>query len=540
MGVFDLMVIVLGLISMGIIIYNMRVTGRVSTSIRAVIRQQGEEAVVFEGQPLRPIVYVADEVVRDDTGTLGERLSNLARSVRLNVTYTTSLFMVDRSRLLARIEDEIKRAEFAYQATRHVRYQERIRFLRNLYNEVVRVHTPYTYRYGVIVWVPPGDPGAEARAEAFRSMVEAEAGVRLERARGGVMEALVPGSESPIVTGESYAGLLANIGEEPGVVVGRDPEGRLVVLDWPRDFETHMGVFGPTGRGKTVFLSGIASQLGAMSDSRLDPFMVAVVDPKGDLARILAPLASRVERLEKGSCVPLPRTRGTAEEIIESILVSRRSPSIRVCEGSLLRRGLVVFDLTGLPNEDRDVAAALIMASLTLEASEDYLPGRVVLVVDEAWRVNLAGARHMILALREGRSRGLYVVYATQSPRDVPEGVLANTGTLVVFGGYTRAYTDAARLLGLDDSRRLLTLPVGVAFLRLKESAPVEVRVFGFHEYVKREPPARAGEGRGVGRNGQEAEAAEGGAGLANLQEPRPHTPGPRKVPAPEPGDAEG
>ena len=64
--------------------------------------------------------------------------------------------------------------------------------------------------------------------------------------------------------------------------------------------------------------------------------------------------------------------------------------------------------------------------------------------------------------------------------------MLNNTGTLIVFGGYTRSYTEAARRLGLDDTRRLLELPVGSAYIKVKDLPPVEARVFGFHEYIKR------------------------------------------------------
>jgi len=541
-GVLDYMIIILATAGMGLILYNMRVTHGFGAGIKAIVSQGGDrEAVYFGGKRLKPVVYVADEVVRDDTGTLGERLASLARSARVNVTYATSMFSVEKSRLLAYIEDEIKRAEFAYHATRHVRYSQRLKFLRNLYYEIVKTHTPYTYRYSVIVWVPDDDPAGEARAEAFKSMVEAEAGVRLERAPPSVLAALAPSESSPLTGRSGYAAILANVGEEPGVIIGRDPEGRLIVMDWPRDFETHVGVFGPTGRGKTVFLAGIAAQLGSRSENRLDPFAVIVVDPKGDLASLLEPVATRVHRVSPGDCIRVPRTTGVAGQLAEAIMASRPGVGVRACEGSLLERGLVVYDLSGLKNEDRDVAASLIIASLAIEASESLLPGRVVLVLDEAWRTNMAEARHFTLMLREGRSRLLHAVYATQSPADLPEGVLENTGTLIVFGGYTRAYTESARLLGIDDARRLLSLPLGTAIVRLKDSAPVEVRVLAFHEYVKREPPPRPQRHGGrVGGNGQEAKAAESGQRLANLQEPSTHTPGPGEVPAAHQGDPQG
>lgn len=441
--------------------------------------------VVFDGKSYEPIVYYSEDPVRDESGRLGERLTNLARSVRVNVTYATTLFKVDKGRLLSYLEDQISKAQFGYQATRHVRYQERIRFLRRLYGEVARTHTPYVHRLLVIVWAPKGDQAARARAEAFKSMVEAEAGVKLERTGESIVEALLPSTASNIVV-EAPPSMFAGSIEAPGVVVGRDADGRLVILDWPRDFETHIGVFGPTGRGKTVLLVGLTLQLASMSDSRMDPYAVVAVDPKGDLARMLRGHASKTIKLREGDCIPLPRLEGAVGEIIEEMLSEHRNSSITPCMGSVVKRGFTLYDLEHLPNEDRDLAASMILSSLAVEASEGPLPGRAVLVIDEAWRLSIGGARHMVWALREGRSRGLHIVYATQSPTDLPDPVLNNTGTLIVFGGYTRSYTEAARRLGLDDTRRLLELPVGSAYIKVKDLPPVEARVFGFHEYIKR------------------------------------------------------
>lgn len=483
---FEILLGGMALVSLMLIVKNTRTASDLKINIsRMASGARDDEEVFFEGERYEPIIYYTEDPVRDETGRLGERLSNLARGVRVNVTYANTLFRVDKGKLLSFLEDQISKAQFGYQATKHVRYSERIKFLKSLYNEVIRTHTPYVHRLLVIVWVPKGDLDAKARAEAFKSMVEAEAGVRLERTRERLLEALLPSTASNIVV-DPPPSMFSGSLEAPGVIVGRDNDGRLVILDWPRDFETHVGVFGPTGRGKTVLLLGIASQLASMSDSRLDPFAVVVVDPKGDLARLLQSQASNTVRLEGGDCIPLPRLEGVVEDILNSILAEYKGSSITPCQGSLLRRGLTLFDLQSLPNEDRDIAASMILSSLAIEASEGTLPGKVVLVLDEAWRLSIGGARHMVWALREGRSKGLHIIYATQSPEDLPDSVLNNTGTLIVFGGYTRSYTEAARRLGLDDTRRLLELPVGSAYIKVKDLPPVEARVFGFHEYIKR------------------------------------------------------
>jgi len=127
---------------------------------------------------------------------------------------------------------------------------------------------------------------------------------------------------------------------------------------------------------------------------------------------------------------------------------------------------------------------------------------------------------HLIWALREGRSKGLHVIYATQSPDDLPDSILTNTGTLIVFGGYTRNYTESARRLGLDDSRKLLELPVGTAMVKIKDLPPIEARLIGFHEYVKRGgATSREESGRRVISIGEKTATAEGRQRNTHLQE---------------------
>ncbi len=507
--IFEIIVGVMAVISLILMARNSQMTRKLQLGIVKAVIQEDKPRIYYEGKVYEPIIYVSESPVRDESGRLGERLVNLARSVRVNVTYTTSLFKAEKGRLLAYLEEQISKAQFAYQATRHIRYSERIRFLRNLYNEVARTHTPYTHRLALMVWVPEGSDDARARAEAFKSMVEVEAGVHLEKITNSkLLEAIIP--DSGIVGSETPSAVFASTSELPGVIIGRDTDGRLVILDWPRDFETHIGVYGPTGRGKTVLLAGITGQLASKSESNLDPFMVIVIDPKGDLSNLTSRLASKVIKLLPGDCIPVPRTEGMAETLLNRVLGSYNEKSIKVCEGSVLRRGLAVYDLTLLPNEDRDIAGALLLTSLVVEASEHGLPGKVVVILDEAWRMSIGDAIHLIWALREGRSKGLHIVYATQSPDDLPDAVLTNTGTLIVFGGYTRSYTEAARRLGLDDARKLLELPVGSAIVKIKDLPPVEARLLGFHEYVKRGDLASKDEPeRRVISFGQEAKAAE-------------------------------
>lgn len=230
-------------------------------------------------------------------------------------------------------------------------------------------------------------------------------------------------------------------------------------------------------------------QLGAMSEARLDPYMVLVVDPKGDLAGLLEPVASKMVKYEDGDCIPLPRADGIAELLIRSSELSSESKGrVGICEGSLVERGLIVYDLSTAKNEDRNMAGSLILSSLVISATEQELPGRVVVIVDEAWRLARGDSFHFRLALREGRSRGLYLVYASQSPGDVPREVIDNTKTIFMFGGYTKGFTEALSMIGAYDPDELLSLPVGHALLKLGDRPPVKVRVIDFASIIKQGP----------------------------------------------------
>lgn len=542
MELVDMIILAIAMASAALLLYNMRITGDIRLPVR-LEPSKGVLRAVIDGRPHRGLVYKGEGLPRGE-GSISQRLVTLAASSRVNVTFISNMVKSSRSKLLKYIEEEIRKTELAYAATKHVKYHERLTFLNNLYRSVARLHTPYTGGLSVIVWIPEGEEDAEKTAEAFKSLVEAELGITLKQVQPRIEEALaVPGGSMSIIVGGEEAPLpLQQPWDRSGITIGTlDDEAQTpVVLSWPGDFEAHMGVYGPTGRGKTVLLAGIASQLGVRSETSLDPYMVIVVDPKGDLASLLSGIATRLEKPTPGECIPLPRLDGTAEYLVRSSLEAGGGrSSIKPCIGTLLGRGLIIYDLSGLPNEDRNVAAALIMASLALEASESRLPGRIALVLDEAWRAAQGSGLHMIMALREGRSKGLHVIYATQSPGDVPQPVADNTRTLAVFGGYTRGYTEMVRRLGLEDSRSLLALPVGMTILRVGDLPPVRVRILDFKKLLKT-PHAGLGIGRERIRDGQTAQAAEGREREPHIHKPQAHPPRPSKVPAPNGGDTQG
>lgn len=99
---------------------------------------------------------------------------------------------------------------------------------------------------------------------------------------------------------------------------------------------------------------------------------------------------------------------------------------------------------------------------------------RYAMVVDEAHRV--AALKAIQLMLREGRSKGLAVVLATQAPADLPDIVDANAQTRICFRlSDAVVASQAARKFDQGDdslAERIRTLGSGEAFVSLGGSAP--------------------------------------------------------------------
>ena len=151
----------------------------------------------------------------------------------------------------------------------------------------------------------------------------------------------------------------------------------------------------------------------------------------------------------------------------------------------------VVFGLSKIPGNGQTtvLAAAFILSALLLRVqSLPPVPNtiRYLAVVDEAHRVK--DFRAVQTMIREGRSKGLAVVLATQQPLDLPEVVSANAQTKICFGlPDATVATMAARRLDPDNPRlaeQIRTLGKSEAFLSLGGEAPVLMRMTqAFRDY---------------------------------------------------------
>jgi DNA helicase HerA-like ATPase len=144
----------------------------------------------------------------------------------------------------------------------------------------------------------------------------------------------------------------------------------------------------------------------------------------------------------------------------------------------------VVFGLSTIPGNGQTtvLAAGFILSALLLKIqSLPPVPNtiRYLVVVDEAHRVS--SFRAIQTMIREGRSKGLAVILATQQPLDLPEVVATNAQTKICFGlPDATVATMAARKLQPDNPRlseQIRTLGVGEAFLSLGGGVPRLVRM---------------------------------------------------------------
>lgn len=144
----------------------------------------------------------------------------------------------------------------------------------------------------------------------------------------------------------------------------------------------------------------------------------------------------------------------------------------------------VVFGLSRIPGNGQTtvLAAGFILSALLLKVQNlPPVPNtiRYVAVVDEAHRV--ASFNAITTMIREGRSKGLAVVLATQQPLDLPDVVAANAQTKICFGLPDATVASmAARKLEPDNPRlpeQIRTLGKGEAFLSLRGEAPRLVRM---------------------------------------------------------------
>ncbi|MDE1833940.1 MAG: ATP-binding protein [Candidatus Micrarchaeota archaeon] len=106
--------------------------------------------------------------------------------------------------------------------------------------------------------------------------------------------------------------------------------------------------------------------------------------------------------------------------------------------GKVINSGLVDLDLSGLPDEKfRALAALFILQTLkekmraqTWSATKGI---KVMVVLDEAWKVASDERSDAITIVREGRKYQFGLIVASQNPTDINEAIFSNVGTNIIL-----------------------------------------------------------------------------------------------------------
>lgn len=100
--------------------------------------------------------------------------------------------------------------------------------------------------------------------------------------------------------------------------------------------------------------------------------------------------------------------------------------------------GLVDLDLSGLPDETFRALGALSILQFIKEkmrasgwAKEKGL--RLIIVLDEAWKIAKEDNSDAVMIVREGRKYNFGLIVASQNPTDISEAIFSNVGTTFIL-----------------------------------------------------------------------------------------------------------
>lgn len=113
----------------------------------------------------------------------------------------------------------------------------------------------------------------------------------------------------------------------------------------------------------------------------------------------------------------------------------------------LTTSGLVALDLSGLPDERFRALGALAVLQFIKErmramgwAKEKGL--RLLVVLDEAWKIAKEDNSDAVMIVREGRKYNFGMIIASQNPTDISENIFSNVGTTFILKVKFEKYLD--------------------------------------------------------------------------------------------------
>ncbi len=109
--------------------------------------------------------------------------------------------------------------------------------------------------------------------------------------------------------------------------------------------------------------------------------------------------------------------------------------------------GLVDLDLSGLPDEVFRALAGLSMLQFIKEKmrEEGWSPTagmKLIVVLDEAWKIAKDENSDAVMVVREGRKYSFGLLVASQNPTDISEAIFSNVGTTFILRVKFERYLD--------------------------------------------------------------------------------------------------
>ncbi|MFH0737144.1 MAG: ATP-binding protein [Candidatus Micrarchaeota archaeon] len=100
--------------------------------------------------------------------------------------------------------------------------------------------------------------------------------------------------------------------------------------------------------------------------------------------------------------------------------------------------GLVDLDLSGLPDETSRALAALtilqfVKEKMRLEGWSTTKGLKLIIVLDEAWKIGKEETSDAVMIVREGRKYNFGMIIASQNPTDISEAIFSNVGTTFIL-----------------------------------------------------------------------------------------------------------
>ncbi|MEM4367366.1 MAG: ATP-binding protein [Candidatus Anstonellales archaeon] len=106
----------------------------------------------------------------------------------------------------------------------------------------------------------------------------------------------------------------------------------------------------------------------------------------------------------------------------------------------IVSSGIVSVDLSGLPDENTRALGALTILQFLKERmrlegwkTKKSVKPRLIVVVDEAWKISKDENSDVVMIVREGRKYAFSIIVASQNPTDISEAIFSNVGTTFIL-----------------------------------------------------------------------------------------------------------